>query len=79
MVIAWLKRILEILNKTIAAADAAKGKDFLPAERFCVSIGASFCDPRRRVGINQGAAIALTEAERSRAAGCPAYFSMERS
>jgi hypothetical protein len=34
MVIAWLKRILEILNRTIAAADAAKGKDFLPAERF---------------------------------------------
>ncbi|HET9367598.1 MAG TPA: hypothetical protein VFO22_05965 [Candidatus Udaeobacter sp.] len=34
MVIAWLKRILEILNKTIAAADAANGKDFLPAERF---------------------------------------------
>jgi hypothetical protein len=34
MVIAWLKRILEILNKTIAAADAARGKDFLPAERF---------------------------------------------
>jgi hypothetical protein len=34
MVIAWLKRILEILNKTIAAADATKGKDFLSAERF---------------------------------------------
>jgi hypothetical protein len=34
MVIAWLKRILEILNKTIAAADAASGKDLLPAERF---------------------------------------------
>ena len=34
MVIAWLKRILEILNKTIAAAEAARGKDFLPAERF---------------------------------------------
>src|SRR5258708_6296197 len=34
MVIAWLKRILEILNRTIAAADAAKGKDFLPPERF---------------------------------------------
>ena len=34
MVIAWLKRILEILNKTIAAADATKEKDFLPAERF---------------------------------------------
>jgi hypothetical protein len=34
MVIAWLKRILEILNKTIAAADATKGKDFLPAEPF---------------------------------------------
>ena len=30
MVIAWLKRILEILNKTIAAAEAARGKDFLP-------------------------------------------------
>jgi hypothetical protein len=34
MVIAWLKRILEILNKTIAAADATRGKNFLPAERF---------------------------------------------
>src|SRR5437870_3419169 len=34
MVIAWLKRILEILNKTIAAADAVKAKDLLPAERF---------------------------------------------
>jgi hypothetical protein len=34
MVIAWLKRILEILNKTIAAADAARGKTPLPAERF---------------------------------------------
>src|SRR5438552_278895 len=34
MVIAWLKRILEILNKTIAAADATRGKNFLRAERF---------------------------------------------
>ncbi|HYY35678.1 MAG TPA: hypothetical protein VE867_04820, partial [Candidatus Binatia bacterium] len=34
MVIAWLKRVLEILNKTIAAADAVKAKDLLPAERF---------------------------------------------
>jgi hypothetical protein len=34
MVIAWLKRILEILNKTLAAAESARGKDFLPAERF---------------------------------------------
>src|SRR5437588_8329457 len=34
MVIAWLKRILEILNKTIAAADAVKAKDLLPVERF---------------------------------------------
>src|SRR5205814_7860144 len=34
MVIAWLKRILEILNKTIAAADAVKAKDLLSAERF---------------------------------------------
>jgi hypothetical protein len=34
MVIAWLKRILEILNKTLAAAEAARGKDFLHAERF---------------------------------------------
>jgi hypothetical protein len=33
MVIAWLKRILEILNKTIAAADIVRGKDFLPAGR----------------------------------------------
>jgi hypothetical protein len=34
MVIAWLKRVLDILNKTIAAADAAKGKNLFPAERF---------------------------------------------
>jgi hypothetical protein len=34
MVIAWLKRILEILNRTIAAADSVKGKDFLPADRL---------------------------------------------
>ncbi len=34
MVIAWLKRILEILNKTIAAAESVKGKDFLPADRL---------------------------------------------
>lgn len=34
MVIAWLKRILEILNKTIAAADAVRRKDFLPADRL---------------------------------------------
>jgi hypothetical protein len=34
MVIAWLKRILEILNKTIAAADAVRVKDFLPADRL---------------------------------------------
>jgi len=33
MVIAWLKRILEILNKTIAAS-AARDKNFLPAKRF---------------------------------------------
>jgi hypothetical protein len=34
MVIAWLKRILEILNKAIAAADAVRVKDFLPADRL---------------------------------------------
>lgn len=34
MVIAWLKRILEILNKTIAAADAARGNIPLRTERF---------------------------------------------
>jgi hypothetical protein len=34
MVVAWLKRILESLNKTIAAADAPKVKDFLPADRL---------------------------------------------
>jgi hypothetical protein len=34
MVIAWLKRVLEILNETIAAADAVSEKRFLPAERF---------------------------------------------
>lgn len=34
MVIASLKRVLEILNNTIAAADAVSEKRFLPAERF---------------------------------------------
>ena len=34
MVVAWLKRILEILNKIIAAADAVSEKRFLPAERL---------------------------------------------
>jgi hypothetical protein len=34
MVIAWLKRILEILNKTIAAADATRRKSPFSAERF---------------------------------------------
>jgi hypothetical protein len=34
MVIAWLKRVLEILNKAIAAADATRGKTPLSAERF---------------------------------------------
>ena len=34
MVIAWLKRILEILNETIAAADATRVKGFLPAGRL---------------------------------------------
>ena len=33
-VVAWLKRVPEILNKTIAAADAVSEKRFLPAERF---------------------------------------------
>jgi len=34
MVIAWLKRVLEILNKTIAAAEAITEKRFLPKERL---------------------------------------------
>ena len=34
MVVAWLKRILEILNKTIAGADSVKGKEFLAADRL---------------------------------------------
>ncbi|MGA7275032.1 MAG: hypothetical protein WBX14_09335, partial [Candidatus Udaeobacter sp.] len=34
MVIAWLKRILEILNQTIAAAESIKDKRFLAPERF---------------------------------------------
>jgi hypothetical protein len=42
MVIAWLKRILEILNKTIAAADAISGKPFLPVERFAFYRGELF-------------------------------------
>ena len=42
MVIAWLKRVLEILNKTIAAADAVSRKRFLPAERFAYHRGELF-------------------------------------
>lgn len=34
MVIAWLKRVLGVLNNTIAAADAVNEKRFLRAERF---------------------------------------------
>src|SRR5438034_4931649 len=34
MVIPWLKRILEILNKAIAAEEAVRVKDFLPADRL---------------------------------------------
>jgi hypothetical protein len=34
MVIAWLKRVLEILNKTIAAAEAINEKRFLPPRRL---------------------------------------------
>jgi hypothetical protein len=34
MVIAWLKRSLEILNKAIAGADSVKGKEFLAADRL---------------------------------------------
>jgi len=34
MVIAWLKRVLEILNNTIAAADAVSEKLFLPPPRL---------------------------------------------
>ncbi|HEX4707883.1 MAG TPA: hypothetical protein VH229_09145 [Candidatus Udaeobacter sp.] len=42
MVIAWLKRILEILNQTIAAAEAIKDKRFLSAERFTYYRGELF-------------------------------------
>jgi hypothetical protein len=42
MVIAWLKRILEILNKTIAAADATRGKSPLSAKRFAYYRGELF-------------------------------------
>jgi hypothetical protein len=42
MVIAWLKRILEILNQTIAAAEAIKDKRFLAAERFTYYCGELF-------------------------------------
>ena len=42
MVIAWLKRILEILNQTIAAAEAIKDKRFLAAERFIYYRGELF-------------------------------------
>ena len=42
MVIAWLKRILEILNQTIAPAGAIKDKRFLAAERFTYYRGELF-------------------------------------
>ncbi|HEX3620627.1 MAG TPA: hypothetical protein VHU16_09680, partial [Candidatus Udaeobacter sp.] len=42
MVIARLKRILEILNQTIAAAEAIKDKRFLAAERFTYYRGELF-------------------------------------
>jgi hypothetical protein len=42
MVIAWLKRILEILNQTMAAAEAIKDKRFLAAERFTYYRGELF-------------------------------------
>jgi hypothetical protein len=42
MVIAWLKRILEILNQTIAAAEAIKDKRFFEAERFTYHRGELF-------------------------------------
>jgi hypothetical protein len=34
MVIAWLKRVLEVLNRSIAAADIISRTRFLPTERF---------------------------------------------
>jgi hypothetical protein len=34
MVIAWLKRVLDILNKTMATADVAVGTELLSADRF---------------------------------------------
>ena len=42
LVIAWLKRVLEILNKTIAAADTVREKRFLPEERFAYYRGELF-------------------------------------
>ena len=42
LVIAWLKRVLDILNKTIAAANAIKDKRFLPDERFAYYRGELF-------------------------------------
>ena len=42
LVIAWLKRVLDILNKTIAAADTIKEKGFLPDQRFAYYRGELF-------------------------------------
>jgi hypothetical protein len=42
LVIAWLKRVLEILNKTLAAAGAVGVKPFLAAERFAYYRGELF-------------------------------------
>jgi hypothetical protein len=42
MVIAWLKRVLEILNNTIAAADVIGDKEFLSPERLAYYRGELF-------------------------------------
>jgi hypothetical protein len=42
MVIAWLKRVLEILNNTIAAADVIGDKNFLSPERLAYCRGELF-------------------------------------
>ncbi len=68
MVIAWLKRILEILNQTIAAAEAIKGQTISCGRAVYVLSRRAFCDPRKDYGINHAVASAVTNKWRMRPA-----------
>jgi hypothetical protein len=60
MVIAWLKPILEILNQTIAAAEAIKDKRFSCGRAVYLLSRRAFWDPRKNFGINHAVASAVT-------------------